>query len=83
MSNRLEWIGHAPTGEPMYEYIARLHSGREESYVDIVVRAPLSEPIDVLIYESVVYRHIGFEPPRTTYLEASAAYVWPEETRQV
>jgi hypothetical protein len=62
----------------MYEYTARLHSGTEDSHVDIVVRVPLSDPIDVLIYENAVYRHIGFDPPRTTYLEASAAYVWPE-----
>ncbi|RYG23255.1 hypothetical protein EON82_14590 [bacterium] len=78
MSNRLEWIGKMPDEEPMVEYTARLHSGTENTHIDVVVRAPLSDPIDVLIYDSVVYRHIGFDPPRTTYLEASAAYVWPE-----
>ena len=78
MNNRLEWIGQVPSGEPMYEYTARLHSGTEDTHIDIVVRAPINDPVDVLIYDSVVYRHIGFDPPRTTYIEASAAYVWPE-----
>ncbi len=78
MSGHLKWIGEVPPGEATYEYCARLLRSRSDDYVDISVTVPLDEPADVLIYDGIVYRHIGSDPPCVSYLEASAAFVLPD-----